>query len=287
MQVTNRAVRCPDGQVLQASVYAPAAPAAVVVVAPALGIPRRFYGRLAQYLMERNIAVLSFDYRGSADSALQVGSPRGLQLRDWGEKDLDAVLREAQCAWLRRPLFLLGHSLGNQLAGMAEAAGQLRGFVMVAAPAPHWKHWRGWHRWAFWMWWKAVIPLGCAGRDAFPSRALRFSSVDIPAGPALQWAQAADTEGYLFHPKFGLDLERFRRLSVPALAWQFSDDLYVPALSHEALLRAYPGLRPERREVAPAELGLRRIGHLGFFAPACTALWQQTADWVLARAAAG
>lgn len=221
-------MRCADGQTLQASLYAPDAPVAVLVVAPALGIPRRFYGRFAQYLMqERKVSVLSFDYRGSADSVLEVGTARTLQIRDWGERDLDAVLREALQRWSGRPLFLLGHSLGTQLAGMAEASRELRGLVMVAAPAPHWRHWHGWRRWTIRLFWKGVIPL----------------------------------------------------------AWQFRDDLYVPRVSHEELLRVYPGLAPERREVAPGDLGLRRIGHLGFFTPACLALWQQTAEWMLARAA--
>lgn len=284
MQVTQYKVCCADGQSLQASRYAPEAPAAVLVIAPALGVPRRFYSRLAQFLMERNIAVLIFDYRGSADSTLEVGTARDLRLVDWGRKDLEAMLVEARLRWPVAPQFLMGHSLGNQLAGMAPNASRLSGFLMVAAPAPNWKHWQGWKRWAFWFWWKLVIPLACLGRDNFPSRALKFSSVDIPSGPALEWARAACSEGYLFNPKFGLDLESFRKLSIPALAWQFTDDLYVPMESHEALLHAYPGLKPDRRAVAPADLGLRSIGHLGFFTPACQALWQHAADWILAHA---
>ena len=44
------------------------------------------------------------------------------------------------------------------------------------------------------------------------------------------------------------------------------------------MMRAYPSV--ERRHFDPAERGLKKIGHVGFFKPANAALWPEVIGWL-------
>lgn len=263
--------QCPDGGRLQGDVFEADVPLARAVLAPGMGIPRGFYRRFAAYLAGRGIATVTFDY----------GDRPGTRMSDWGRRDLETVLA-AQPADL--PLFLVGHSCGGQLAGLAPSARRLSGLVLVAAQSGHWRHWHGRGRLGMWLLWHVLIPLLAHGRR-FPARRLGMFGRDVPAGVARQWAQWGRRRRYLFEPSPGLDTALYRELAVPALAYGFADDGYAPAPAIDALLAEYPRLTIDRRQITPADAGLDAIGHMGFFREgAREALWQPTADWLLTAA---
>ncbi len=73
-------LKCADGYPLAATAFRAAGAAkGAVVLAPALGVPRKFYFAFAQYLAERGYDALCFDYRGSGDSVR--GPQRGRDMR--------------------------------------------------------------------------------------------------------------------------------------------------------------------------------------------------------------
>ena len=62
---------------------------AVAVIAPATGVPQRYYHAFARWLAARGYAVLCFDYRGMGQS----GSARGRTgMREWVRHDLSGAL---------------------------------------------------------------------------------------------------------------------------------------------------------------------------------------------------
>lgn len=259
---------CADGERIATDRFEARSPHARAVIAPAMGVPRGFYRRFAEYLAGRGISAVTFDYRDRHDARME----------DWGRLDLEAVLAAQDGG---TPLFLIGHSCGGQLAGLAPSAAYLHGMVLVAAQSAYWRHWRGRGRAGMWLLWHAVIPLLARGRR-FPARRLGMFGRDVPAGVARQWAYWGRRPRYLFQPELGLDTGLYRRLAIPALAYGFDDDGYAPAAAIDALLSEYPRLEVTRRQVAPADTGLDSIGHMGFFrAGARDTLWQPTADWVL------
>ena len=44
------------------------------------------------------------------------------------------------------------------------------------------------------------------------------------------------------------------------------------------MMRAYPVV--ERRHVEPTSVGLRSIGHLGYFRPEAAGLWDEAVAWL-------
>jgi predicted alpha/beta hydrolase len=278
--------RCADGFALPVTLFEPARPRAVLVVAAAMGVPRRYYAKFAADLAARGIAAVTFDYRGIGEAAAGLADPRGTTFRDWGRLDLHAVLEQAFARFAGVPVFLLGHSAGAQIVGLTPHAERLAGLVFVAGPRPHVSQDRGAYRVFSTLWWYVLVPLG--SRLAwFPARRLGFSSVDVPSGVTAEWGRWARSRRYLFDPVHGIDVSRYATLRLPLLAYSFSDDLYTPPASAEALLSEYPNARITRRAVRPADVGVRAIGHLGFFREALRdTLWAGTADWITTQAGA-
>ena len=280
-------IRCEDGRILPATLHNAAAPAAIVVMAPALGVPRRFYEKFAAYLAQRGISALTFDYRGVGEAQGSKPADAGVDMAQWGRLDIAAALDWGIQQFRDLPLFHLGHSAGGQLMGLAPASEKLSGLILVAANAPHASLWRGAARLRILVLWYLLAPLLAAGRARFPMRRLGLSSVDVPAGVIRQWARWGRSQRYLFNPAHGLDTARYRRLSMPALVLEFSDDTdFAPPAAVTALLREMPNLQVTRRRASPQETGVKHIGHLGFFKEALRdTLWRETAEWILAAAA--
>ena len=278
-------LRCADDVALPATVFAPPHVQAVLVIASAMGVPRQFYRRCAAALAGRGIGVLTFDYRGIGDAAAAPADPGRVRLEDWGRLDLHAALAEARHRWPQAPPFLLGHSVGCQLAGFSPLAESLAGLVFVGCSAPNRRHWRGVGRLAMGIWMHLIVPLGSRGRW-FPARRLRFSTLDIPAGVTRQWGAWSRSAGYLFDPRHGLETARYARIACPGLSYTLSDDGYAPRRTARALLARYERVRFEERYVRPRDVGARAIGHLGFFRESFRdSLWRELGDWLVRRAA--
>jgi predicted alpha/beta hydrolase len=282
-QATDTQFTCADGFTLPATLFVPPAPRAVLVVAAAMGVPRGYYAKFAADMAARDIAAVTFDYRGIGDAAAGLTNPRGTSFLDWGRLDLHAVLEQVYARVPGLPVFLCGHSAGAQIVGLTPHAERLAGLVFVAGPRPHVSQDRGAYRIFSTLWWYVLVPLGSL-LAWFPARKLGFSSVDVPSGVTRDWGRWARAPRYLFTPEFGIDTSRYPRLRQPLLAFSFSDDLYTPPASAAALLSEYPNAAVTRRAVRPADAGARAIGHLGFFREALRdTLWRETAGWVLAQ----
>ncbi len=274
-------LRCADGFALTGNLFSGASSnGRAVVIASAMGVPRRFYAPLAQFLADDGFKVLTFDYRGIGDS--RDGPVRGSRIRmeDWGRLDIETALQWGASELRAERLFLLGHSAGGQLAGLAPSTAKLSGLVFTAVSSAHPGHWPMPSRLGLLWVMHLHAPLVTLGRDFFPPKLGGLSNIPIPAGVVAQWARWARKPGYLYDPKSGVDVSGYRKINVPTLAWQFDDDTYAPQSAHDAILAAYPNANIERRAIRTRELG-RKVGHFGFFRePSREPFWRETAEWL-------
>lgn len=276
---------CADGRVLPGRLHVASQPVAAASLAPALGVPRRYYDAFGAALAEAGITTLTFDYRGIADAEGSDDEDRGITMADWGRFDLATALGWLEVHHRHLPRFHIGHSCGTQLMGFAPSSERLAGLVLVAPSAPNARQWTGLARYAILFLWRVLIPLMALGRVRFPARRLRFSSVDAPAGVLREWARWGLSPRYLFSPEHGLDSARYARLRMPALVLEFSDDGFAPPATVSALLAEMPGLDVTRRRIEPREAGVSRLGHLGFFHRSHKdTLWRPVAEWIRATA---
>lgn len=274
-------ITCADGVSLAATLVPAAKSDPVLVIAPAMGVPQRFYADFASYLAAHAITVVTFDYRGFAASRHPDIDSRKIEMADWGRLDIDAALRWTREELDPQRLFLLGHSCGGQLVGLAPHSSELAGIVLVAAQSAYWRHWPLPRRLAMLLWWYVIVPGLGFGHAEFPARLAGLGSSNLPRGVTAQWARWAKTPGYLFNEKHGIDTQRYATLSIPLLAYGFDDDHYAPPAAVDALLQHYPNVQLTRRQIAPASLQMRKIGHFGFFRDRMRdTLWREIRQWL-------
>ena len=100
---------------------------------------------------------------------------------------------------------------------------------------------------------------------------------DLPKGVALQWSRWCRDKRYLFSDE-SLPLERFDEFTAPVLAYSFADDDWATEQSVDILMEHYRNV--ERRHIVPSDVGIDRVGHMGFFKESSSSLWPAVIDWL-------
>jgi predicted alpha/beta hydrolase len=273
-------VRASDGLELAATLLVPEARAASVVVAPAMGVKRGYYEPFARALAARGMETLVFDWRGIGGSRPERLRGFPATYRDWGERDLDAAIRFlAERAGGR--VLLVGHSAGGQLAGLAAAIDRVAAMIFVASTHGHWTNWHGAWRARVLLLWFGVVPVVARVLGRFPLWLLGGSGEDIPRGVALDWARWCRHPRYVRSYADAAGIAGYDRFAGPLRAYSIADDDFAPRAGVEHMVALYPNARAELRAIAPADLGVARIGHFGFFRETFAAtLWKEAADWL-------
>lgn len=277
-------VICDDEFPLAATSFAPVeAPQAVVVIAPALGVPRRVYFAFCEYLASKGVVAVVFDYRGSGDSVPPAGMEDSVNFATWGRIDIDAMIRAAASLHPGVPIYLVGHSCGGQLVGLARASETLRGVVLVAATLPHISRYPWPRKFSLWVLWYLKIPLFARGPGHEIAQRAGLAQLGAPVRVLRQWAQWARKRDYLFHAKFRLETSRYAKLPLPVLVLGFSDDHQATAPAIDALVQRFESAQVDRRHIDVERLGLGigSLGHLGFFrSKSRDALWFMVLEWM-------
>lgn len=273
-----------DGRELAGLLLEALRPRGAVVVNGATGIRREFYLKFAACCAQRGYHVLLYDYRGIGASARTPLTAEEARMSDWGRLDMPAAL-----GWLARrfaplPLVTLGHSVGGQLIGCMPNQALARAHVMVATSTGYWRRQRVPFCYLALVFWKIYGPL-MLRRLGYVPRGVVWTGEALPRGVFLQWRKWC-LDAAPFGPALDEDLRdsQYAAVRAPLLAWGFSDDPIATPAAVAALLASYPHAQIERRWTRPAELGVRRIGHRGFFSERHRdSLWRGALDWIDAR----
>jgi len=278
-----RRISARDGFELAATIYPPDPrrySGRVVILASAMGVKRGFYRRYAVHLAREGYPVVTFDYRGIGDS--RHGSLRRFKarLQDWGDKDLAGVIDWASRVFPEATFYLVGHSVGGQVFGLADNRDEVRGVIAVACQSAYWRHWSGSARLGMYLLWHGVMPTIPRVLGFFPGRAFRLGE-NLPGGVARDWAWWGRHPHYL-HGRLSEEVRQgYESYAGAVRAYSFTDDGYAPDRAVRGFLRLYPNARCTHRRIAPRDLDLRSIGHFGFFREeAGGLLWHETVAWL-------
>jgi predicted alpha/beta hydrolase len=281
-----------DGYSLAATLFLPrGAKRHAVVISSATATPRKIYRGFAGYLAHRGCAVLTYDYRGIGDSRQRAVEgyykPKSLtgfkaDMADWATLDITAAV-----AWMREryhnlPLGYVGHSFGGQTLGLLANNAEVSRALLVAAQAGYWKLMASPERYrVFGMLNYVGVPLTTALGYA-PGWA--GVGMDLPKGVFLQWAKWVNSPRYLFDDKTLAALGNFANYKGAMRALCFSDDPWATRPAVELLCSFYSATKPELVALTPADLGVPKLGHFGFFRPEHRdTLWRGAAEWLEAE----
>lgn len=279
--------RASDGFELKGHVYGdPATARAGLLIAPAMGVEQRYYADFAQWMAAQGWLVLSFDYRGMGASrpAEMRGSLKGLEadIRLWAERDASAALDELdrRLGGAERPIHWLGHSLGGQILGLVPNRERVSRAITVGSGSGYWReNAAGLRRYVWWLWY-VIVPLSLPLFGYFPGRRLRKVG-DLPRGVMAQWRRWCLDRDYMMGEGGTALRAQYAALRAPMLSLAFTDDEFMSRRNTESLHGFYAGAQPELRRIAPADVGVRRIGHFGFFRKHFEAsLWPQVSAWL-------
>jgi len=249
---------------------------AAVMVMPATGVPQQYYAKFAAYLAEAGFTVLTFDYRGIGRSLQGDVRSSTARMRDWAVLDGAAAfdfLRQAH-----RRVCVIGHSFGGQALGLLPQPEAIAAALIVGSQSGYWKNWPALGR--LWMWpvTHFALPFVSRVHGYFPGSTFGFGE-DLPKGVAIEWARWCRNPRYLVGD-LGVEAD-YARFRAPLRAYAITDDSFAPESAVRALLDLYPSSPSEIARVRPADVGVRSIGHFGFFRERFRdTLWRDACDWL-------
>ncbi|CAN5138431.1 alpha/beta fold hydrolase [soil metagenome] len=259
-----------DGATLTADLHLPAGrPAAAIVLAPAMGVPRAFYRRFGQYLAEHGALVLAFDYRGIAGS--RAAATSSTRLRDWGELDAAGAVDYVAALAPAVPIRYCGHSVGGQLFGLMEDV-TIERALFVGSQSGYAGHWDGIGRLAMTALWFAFVPVAVAVTGRLPMRSVGQGE-DVPSGVGREWASWGRHPRYIGAYADVKPRCLYATFSGKICAYAITDDDYAPRRAVDGLLAEYKASDSELRVVAPQDLGRKSLGHFGTFKRGGETLW--------------
>lgn len=268
-----------DGYPLAVTRFPPEGPAwATMLVAAAMGVRQDFYEPFARFMAQNGVHVLTFDYRGMGGSRPDNLAALEANVTDWATKDFEAMLGTAARMAPDLPLVLAGHSLGGQILGIAPSNASVRASIHVTAGSGYYRFNERMRLQVRFLWFVAM-PLLTPLFGYFPGKALRMVG-DLPKGAAMQWRRWCVRPEYLLSEGEGARAA-FDRVRCPILSWSFEDDVMLTRRAIESLNGFFRRARLEHRHVVPAEIGLDRVGHVGFFSERSRdALWTASLAWL-------
>lgn len=256
-----------------------------LVVAGATGVPQRFYRRMAEYMSQRGVSVLTLDYRGIGLSRPKTLKGFPADQMDW-VSDLAAGVEHMGGGSV--PLYVVGHSLGGHAFGLLPNHHKVAGLYTFATGA-------GWHGWmtrgerlkAIVMW-NTVAPLLAAWKGYLAWSVIGMGE-DLPLKAYQQWRRWCQHPRYFFDdPQMAATVARFREVRTPIVAANATDDAWAPPASRDAFMGAgYVNAPWKGLDLTPQGLRVRHIGHMGYFRPGAEPLWQAALDWFASLPEAG
>ena len=278
-----------DGYLLGATLFLPrGAKRHAVLINSATAVPRKIYKGFAGYLARRGCAVLTYDYRGTGDSRQKAlvgyNQPKSLvgfkaSMADWAALDVSAAV-----AWMREryrtlPLGYIGHSFGGQALGLIPDNAEVSRALLIAAQAGYWKLMAAPERYRVYAMLNFVgIPL-----TRLLGYAPGWSGIgeDLPKDVFLQWTDWVMSKRYMFDDPNLPALKNFANYKGAMRALCLSDDPWATRPAVELLCSGYTSAKPEIITVRPADAGVSKIGHFGFFRPEHRdTLWRGAAEWL-------
>lgn len=260
-----------DGYSIHANLYTCKQPKASIVLASATGVPQGFYRRFATYATTQGFQVLTFDYRGIAQSAPAQLQNFRMSYLDWGEYDLTAAIDYLTNDDL--PIYMVGHSYGGQALGLTRNHAQVRMMYCFGTGA-------GWHGYMplktkiqVQVIWNIVFPPVVAVHGYLPWSKFNMGA-DLPLDVYRQWRQWCKHPHYFFADPEQQHLHaQYAQVKTPIYAVAALDDDWALPASRQAFMQHYRQAPLHYIDVQAKDSGLKAIGHMGYFRKGAEKLW--------------
>ena len=274
-------IRTKDGRMICATCYISLKPNGKnIIVAPAAAaaayVTQREYRSFAVFFQQLGYNVFTFDYRGVGDSAPNHLKECDARLQQWAVLDADAVIRYVKTSFPAMELIYVGHGIGGELIGLAQASQYINKLVLVSSSLSCkrlWS-WKGRMRITFL---KAVGSVSNRLLGYFPGKRLGFPR-DLPKGVMHEWSDWCNKPNGIFDV---FPDNNYRKLTIPLFAFSFSNDWMTPEKGVEGLLSYFSSASVTWYHDHPHNQGLN-IGRQSCFfdLELKDTLWKKLEQWI-------
>jgi predicted alpha/beta hydrolase len=218
-----------------------------------MGVAAGFYDRFAQHLTQSGCGLAApMEMRGQGRHPERARSGADFGYREIVEDDIPAELDRIEARHPGRPIYLVGHSLGGQLAVAASAtlAHRLAGLVLVAAGTAHFRAWPADQRWRAWLIVHAIRRVAGV-LPWYPGQRLGFGG-DQPRRFMRDWSFNASTGRYRLEGsrRSASDIESaLREVRLPVLSVGVNADPVAPPGAQAELLAKLPSAHICRKRI--------------------------------------
>ncbi len=270
-------IRTKDGRSITVTSYPSTRPDANnMIIAPAVEVVQKDYEKFAIHFQQLGYNVVTFDYRGIGDSAPDFLKDFEAGLQQWAVQDTDAVIRFVRTAFPNKELIYIGHGIGGELIGLAQASQYVNKLGLISSSLSCKKYWS----------WRGKLKMTILNSAArlsnkwfgyFPGTRLGMRR-DLPKGVMSELANWSENPNGLF------DLfpeNNYRKLEVPLFAFSFSNDWMTPDKAVRKLLSYFSSACITWFHLHPEELGLNGKKNYCFFETQLQAsTWQILERWL-------
>ena len=274
---SNVEIRTKDEKKIALSCYVPdESNHKVMIIAPTGGLTKEYYHPFASFVKQWGFTVITFDYRGMGDSAPDDLKGYKANMQQWAVQDIDAVLLYAKNHFPNHEIVYTGHCIGGEIVGLAQASQYINRLVLINSALSCKRLWPLRYRFR-------VVTLKTAVKvlnkwfGYFPGKKIGYEE-NIPGGVIHEWSNWCSNANGLFD-KFPDN--NYRKLRIPILAFSFSDNWNTPPKAVQELLNRFSNAATTWHHIRPAEIGVKKVGHSGFFDPEMeNPLWVKMIQWL-------
>ena len=257
------AIPTADGSTLGVRFFEPSGvPRGAVMVVPAMGVGQAFYGGFARWLAREGYLAVTFDFRGVGASQHRPLRGQRIDIFDWA-RDCAPVLEALRRKAGDLPITWIGHSLGGQIVPFVPGRESIGKIMTVATGSGYWRENARPLRRKVWWFWFVIVPLAVKLFGYFPGNRLRIVG-DLPRGVIEQWRR------WCLSPEYAVGVEEEARaayaaVTTPIVSISFTDDEMMSEQNTASIHSFYSGAPRTMKRLRPDDVGVKRVGHFGFF----------------------
>jgi predicted alpha/beta hydrolase len=257
-----------NGRRMKMTVWSNSTHNRVLLVAPGIGVGRRFYTSIATFFHAQDYNVLVFDYAEAMSDEDR--------LVDWGIRDITRAIDYATTTFSGQDIFFLGHSMAGQVLPLATNANRIKAAMLIASQNVATRYWHGWSFLTLMFYWRVVIPLCLKFAGYLPG--FVYGGNDLPGGIARDWkAWAVTRDGILSAVPGAIDA--YQGFKAPIKFISFQPDFFAPPRAVERLVTSYGSSTKEHEQFSRASMPMRGNMHFAFFREQNAAYWLGLEQW--------
>ena len=245
----------------------------VLLLNSATGVKQTVYYSFAKFFQENGFTVITYDYRGIADSKPENLKNFDASMRIWGTVDFKTVTDFIGEKYPDYKRFCLGHSVGALIIGMNEDSKNFEKFIFVGTQDAYIGNLNLQVALTALLGFGIALPFLTTLLGYFPANIFGLGA-DLPKGVAYDWRTLILNKKSTTRLYEKIDTDFSKNLTQETLIIHAEDDHWVTKKGMDNLMKnVYPNLKKTFREIKTSESQQGEIGHVNFFRSYNKDLW--------------